>query len=95
MPSVAYASGVRRERCCCSRGCETHPALIVRPEAVEVVVEVTKGQEPSMSKGCFRRLSERAGRNVSERRAGLENALRRSRPSITKGEGRSHRRQGE
>src|SRR5580704_1156502 len=35
--------------------------------------------------GRFRRLSELSGQNVSERRAGSENAYRRSRPSTRKG----------
>ena len=53
------------------------------PEAVEADQEATNGRESLMSKGCVRQLSESAGHNASERRAGLENVRRGSRPSCT------------
>lgn len=58
-------------------------------EAVEVDREATNGREPSMKTGCFRQLSESAGHNASERRAGLENFGRGSRPSQRKGKAMS------
>ena len=69
-------------KCWLSCGCETHAGILsFRPEVVEVAGEVTNRREPSMSKGCYRQLSELAGHNVSERRAGPENVSRESRPS--------------
>ena len=69
-----------------SCGCETHAwKEVVTQEAVEVDREVTNGREPSMSKGCLGQLSESAGHNASERRAGPENASRGSRPFTRKG----------
>ena len=57
-----------------------------QPAAVEVVGEATNRREPSMSKGWGdRQLSEPAGRNASERRAGPKNASCGSRPSARKG----------
>ena len=53
-------------------------------EAVEVDREVTNGREPSATTGCNRQLSESAGHNASERRAGLENFGCGSRPSRPK-----------
>ena len=79
--TLAGASGVRRERSVSSRGCETHIwKEVVNQEAVEADREATNGREPSMSKGCFRQFSESAGHNLSERRAGPENASCGSRP---------------
>jgi hypothetical protein len=49
-------------------GAKTHTGnWSFQPEAVEVVVEVTKRQEPSMSKGCRGQFSELTGHNASER----------------------------
>jgi len=74
------------ERSVSSRGCETHTWKEVVPqEAVEADREATTGREPSMTKGCLGQLSESAGHNASERRAGPENASRGSRPSTRKG----------
>ena len=44
----------------------------LQPVAIGAVKEVTKFAEAFDGKGHFRRLSEHAGRNASERRAGLE-----------------------
>ena len=44
----------------------------LQPEAIGAAVEVTKPPEPSDSGSRYRRLREWAGRNASERRAGLE-----------------------
>ena len=54
------------------------------PEAVEADQEATNGRESLMSKGCVRQLSESAGHNASERRAGLENVRRGSRPNTVR-----------
>jgi hypothetical protein len=53
-----------------------------------------KRVEALNDKGSFQRFSKRAGRNLRERRAGPENAYRRSRPSAFIGEGHSCRKQG-
>jgi hypothetical protein len=74
------------ERSVSSRGCETHTwKRVVFQEAVEADREVTNGREPLTSKGCLGQFSELAGHNVSERRAGPENASCGSRPSARKG----------
>src|SRR6516165_10676824 len=51
-------------------------------KAAEVAVEVTKSSKPLVQKGRFGRLSELAGRNVSEHQAGPENGSGRSQPSV-------------
>src|SRR5271166_2906826 len=66
-------------------GARPTPAVIVATgKAVEVVTEVTKDKSLRCQRAA-RQLSERAGPNVSERRAGPENVSRGSRPSAAKG----------
>jgi len=78
-------------RCSVRRERRTHPAgesparqLSLRPEAIGASREATNSTKPSM-KVATRRLSEHAGRNVSERRAGLEKGRCGSRPHRTWG----------
>jgi hypothetical protein len=71
---------VRRERWRFFSGCNSHPATeSLQPVAIGAAVEVTKPSKPSR-KRVARRRGELAGRNVSERRAGLENLDCGSRP---------------
>ena len=60
--------------------------LSFRPVAIGVATEVTKSSEPSME-GTVKRFRESAGRNASERRAGLENTDVEADPALN-GEGR-------
>ena len=54
-------------------GCNTHLATgSLQPVAIGAAVEVTKPSEPSRSTCGFWPCGEQAGRNASERRAGLE-----------------------
>jgi len=63
---------VRREKTLSSSGWKARPAIgSLQPEAIEAAVEATKLSEPSMER-IVKRFREHAGRNVSERWAGLE-----------------------
>jgi hypothetical protein len=54
-------------------GCNSHPVTgSLQPVAIGAAVEVTKPSEPSRQMCRYWRCSEQAGRNASERRAGLE-----------------------
>ena len=87
--SLAGAAGVRRGKVLVNPWVRDPRRFgSFRPEAVEVVVEVTIQRKPSTSKGCFRQLSELAGHNASERRAGPENAKTRKPTLRPQGEGR-------
>jgi hypothetical protein len=75
---LAYAT--HREDAWCAmkkvmvlNGCDSRPATgSLQPVAIGAAVEVTKPSEPSRQMCRFWRCSEQAGRNASERRAGLE-----------------------
>jgi hypothetical protein len=56
----------------------------LQPEAIEAVVEATKPPEPSR-KRVVKRLGEFAGRNASERRAGLERSNVEADPPLKRG----------
>ena len=63
---------VRREKSWVFSGCDSHPATgSLQPVAIGAAVEVTKPSEPSRQR-TVQRSGEQAGRNASERRAGLE-----------------------
>ena len=63
---------MRREKSGIFSGCESRLANgSLRPVAIEAAVEVTKPSEPSRQRTAWR-CGDPAGRNVSERRAGLE-----------------------
>ena len=40
------ASGVRRAKAAFLSGCESHPAMLLQPEAIGAVMEVTKWLKP-------------------------------------------------
>jgi len=40
--------GVRRAKAAFLSGCETHPAILLQPEAIGAVMEVTKWLKPSV-----------------------------------------------
>jgi hypothetical protein len=40
--------GVRRAKAAFSSGCESHPAMLLQPEAIGAVMEVTKWLKPLM-----------------------------------------------
>jgi len=40
--------GVRRAKAAFLSGCESHPAMLLQPEAIGAVMEVTKWLKPSM-----------------------------------------------
>jgi hypothetical protein len=66
---------VRREKLLCFSGCKSRPAIgSLRPVAIEAAAEATKPSEPLMERmeRIAWRFREQAGRNASERRAGLE-----------------------
>jgi len=66
------AASVRRDRCPSSAGVNPARQLLLQPVAIGAAVEVTKSPEPSMER-TVQRFREQAGRNMSERRIGLEN----------------------
>jgi hypothetical protein len=69
-----------------SRGCETHPAtLSFQPESSRSGGGGNETVKAFGVKGSLWRLSELAGRNVSEHQAGPENGSGRSQPSVRKG----------
>jgi len=41
-------SGVRRAKAAFLSGCKSHPAILLQPEAIGAVMEVTKWLKPSM-----------------------------------------------
>ncbi len=60
------------------------PLGSLRPEAIGAAVEVTKPSEPSRQRAAWRS-GDQAGRNVSERRAGLEKFNVGADPTLTRG----------
>ena len=58
--------------------------LSLRPVAIGAAVEVTRLPKPSMQRAA-RRPREQAGRNASERRAGLETFNMEADPALTRG----------
>jgi len=74
------------KRRCFSEGESPYPgSLLYHPVAVGTDEEVTNRLELPMSKGRSRRLSERTGRNMRERRAGLETKLADADPAVQGG----------
>jgi hypothetical protein len=69
-PNLTPLCAVRRRRS--SVGVIPTRQLSFQPVAIGAVVEVTKLPKPPMQRVALRRLREQAGRNVSERREGLE-----------------------
>ena len=63
---------VRRGKAAIFSGCESHPASVAPAGSNRSGRGGDKAVEASGARGRLGRLSERAGRNVSERRAGLE-----------------------
>src|SRR5215471_10156799 len=64
---------MRREKVLVFSRCNSYPATgSLQPVAIGAAVEVTKPSKPSRQTRGFGPCGEQAGRNASERRAGLE-----------------------
>src|SRR5271154_5021897 len=70
--ATANAPGCAVQRRRFSAGAIPARQLSLRPVAIEAAVEATRSLKPSMERTDWR-FREQAGRNVRERRAGLEN----------------------
>src|SRR5271166_3372161 len=79
-----FQSSVRRERSWIFRGIHPPPRQLVRSsrKLSERRVEVTKPPKPSRQRAA-RRSGDQAGRNASERRAGLETSNVGADPALT------------
>ena len=76
---------VRRAKVLVFSGCNSHLATgSLQPEAIGAAAEVTKPSEPPRQRSAWRS-GDQAGRNVSERRAGLETINVGADPLLTRG----------
>jgi len=72
VPLLKNVDMVRREKACVFSGCNSHPATIAPAGSNRSGGGGNEAVEAFDGKGRLGRLREQAGRNVSERRAGLE-----------------------